>query len=165
MELKKINVGYGRTKLGIDNAKICFKNFDGSKEGYALGFSVIIPNEEIKDLLINDVNEHGASWNVKIAPPREEGDTPFMHLPVKFKIRDRSPQIYVVSNGKTMQMAPVDIHRLQKMSIASVDLDISPSDGVLHGRAYRSAYLDAIWVYMNVGRLEARFAEQEYPEE
>ena len=167
MELKKIMVGNGRTKLGIDNAKICHKNFDGSNDPYdqGLGFSVIIPNEETKELLVNDVNQLGAGWNVKIRAPREEGDTPFMHLPVKIRISETRPQIFVRTGNKTIQMSPMDIGRLQRMNISSVDLDISPNDGDFHGRPYRSAYLDAIWVYTATSRLEQRFAEEEYPEE
>ena len=164
MELKKIDAGYGRVKLGIDNARICHKNFDGTNDpfGQGLGFSVIIPDEETKELLVNDVNELGAGWNVKIKAPMEPGDTPFMHLPVKIRISDGRPQVYVRTGNKTIQMQPQDIGRLQRMSIQSVDLDISPNDGDFHGRPYRSAYLDAIWVYTATGRLEQRFAEEEF---
>lgn len=167
MELKKINMGNGRNKLGIDNARICFKNFSGENDpfGQGLGFSVIIPDEQTRDMLVNDVNDLGAGWNVKLRAPREEGDTPFMHLPVKVRISETRPQIFVRTGNKTIQMRPQDIGRLDRMNIASVDLDISPNDGDFHGRPFRSAYLDAIWVYTATGRLEQRFAEEEYPEE
>lgn len=167
MELKKINMGNGKSKLGIDNARICFKNFSGKNDpfGQGLGFSVIIPDEHTREMLVNDVNDLGAGWNVKLRAPREEGDTPFMHLPVKIRISEGRPAVYVRTGNKTIQMSPQDIGRLDRMNIASVDLDISPNDGDYHGRPFRSAYLDAIYVYTATSRLEARFAEEEYPEE
>lgn len=167
MELKKIIMGNGKSKLGIDNARICFKNFSGKNDpfGQGLGFSVIIPDEHTREMLVKDVNDLGAGWNVKLRAPREEGDTPFMHLPVKIRISEGRPAVYVRTGNKTIQMSPQDIGRLDRMNIASVDLDISPNDGDYHGRPFRSAYLDAIYVYTATSRLEARFAEEEYPEE
>ena len=69
--------------LQIDDARIIFRNFSGEPSKFNRAgdrnFAVVIPEQDIADALIND------GWNVKIKPPREEGDTPFMYLPEKDK--------------------------------------------------------------------------------
>ena len=84
--------------LQINDARIMFRNFRGegdkfNREGDR-NFVLIIPNEEIADALAKE------GWNVKIKDPREEGDTPFMYLPVKVKFNDRGPQIYLITGER-----------------------------------------------------------------
>ena len=79
--------------LQIDVARIIYRNFSGAaskfnREGDR-NFAVIIPTEEQANALINE------GWNVKIKPPREDGDMPFMYLPVKIKFSDRGPNVYL----------------------------------------------------------------------
>ena len=88
-----------RNILQIDDARICFRNFRGEESMYnAKGnrsFSLVIPNEEMAEALMNDKNEFGVGWNVKIKAPREAGEAPFIHLPIKVKYTDRSqPRVY-----------------------------------------------------------------------
>lgn len=99
--------------LQIDNARLVFKNFRGeggkfNKEGdrnFALlitGGSVDgreVSAEEMANALMNDLNRFGVGWNVKIKAPREEGDAPFIYLPVKVAFNDRGPQVYVESGA------------------------------------------------------------------
>ena len=54
---------------------------------------------------------------------------------------------------------------LDSIDIRSVDLDITPYDGEGMYGPYRKAYLKSIWVYQEVDRFAARYAEEEYPEE
>lgn len=164
----------GRTKntstLQIDDARLCFRNFRGAADTFnAEGnrrFSVIIPSEEIAEALQNDVNEYGVGWNVKISAPREEGDEPFIHLPVKVKYTERSqPNVYLVSGGNRVKLTEETISMLDDIDIASVDLDIRPYDDIARGSAFRAAYLQGMVVTQNIDRFTARFAAEEFPEE
>ena len=90
--------------LQFDDVRIIFRNFEGRGDKYNRegdrNFAILIETEEIKEHLLNDVNKYGVPWNVKVKPPREEGDEPFMYLPVKLKFNGRGPNIYL-SSGRS----------------------------------------------------------------
>ena len=155
--------------LQIDDARIIFRNFAGRADKFNhegdRNFALIIPDEEIKDALVNDVNEYGIGWNVKIKPPREEGDTPFMYLKVNVKFNNRGPAIYLKSGGAMTRLDEETIACLDEVDIASVDLDIRPYDNEVGGKPFRAAYLHSMCVTQEVDRFRTRFAGEEYPEE
>ena len=150
--------------LQIDDARICFRNFKGEGSMYNnegdRNFSLVIPDEEIAEALKNDKNEFGAGWNVKIRAPREEGEAPFMHLPVKVKYTDRSgPKVYLISGKNRVQLDEDTIGMLDDIDIKSVDLDIRPYDDEINGRPFRTAYLQSMEVVQRIDRFAARYSE------
>ena len=152
-----------RNILQIDEAKIIYRNFAGepskfNREGDR-NFAVIIDDQDIADALI----EKG--WNVKIKPPREEGDSPFMYLPVKVKFNDRGPRVFLKTGTRVNRLDEDSIDCLDMIDIACVDLDIRPYDWEVNGKLGRSAYLQDIRVYQESCRFEEDFAGEEYPEE
>ena len=156
-----------RELVQIDDARITYKNFAGrgdkfNREGDR-NFSIIIPNEDIADELAKDENEYGAGWNVKIKPPREEGEDAFIHLKVKVKFNDRGPNIYLHSGKNRVRLTEENVGCLDDMYIDHVDLDIRPYDDTINGRPFRTAYLQSMRVFQNVSM--DRFAEEEYPDE
>ena len=158
-----------RRELQIDDARICFRNFRGeggkyNKEGDR-NFAVIIPDEEMAEALQNDTNQYGAGWNVKIKPPREEGDEPFIYLSVKVKFNDKGPKIYLESGRNRVKLDEDSVSMLDEIDIISVDLDIRPYDDEINGKPFRSAYLKSMVVRQNLDRFEARFAAEEHPED
>lgn len=158
-----------RGVLQIDDARIIFRNFRGeggkfNKEGDR-NFALIIPNEEMAEALQNDVNKFGAGWNVKIKPPREEGDEPFIYLPVKVKFNDRGPVVYLQSGRNRVKLDEESISMLDDIDISSVDLDIRPYDDEINGKPFRAAYLQSMCVVQEIDRFAARFASEECPEE
>lgn len=172
-----------RNILEIDNARIIFRNFRGegskyNKEGDR-NFALVISGgvlddgrdrrevtaEEMADALMNDVNRFGAGWNVKIKAPREEGDEPFIYLPVKVKFNDRGPAVYLKSGRNQIKLTEETVSMLDDIDILSVDMDIRPYDDEINGKPFRSAYLQSIFVTQEFDRLAARFAEEGYPEE
>lgn len=149
--------------LQIDDARIIYRNFSGlgskfNREG-DMNFSVVIPNQEIADQLIED------GWNVKIKPPRDEDDAPFMHLPVKVRFNDRGPNVYLQSGDSRTRLDEESISCLDNVDIISVDLDIRPYDWEVQGKTGRTAYLHSMCVTQEVDRFARRYAEEEYPEE
>lgn len=149
--------------LQIDDARIIYRNFRGegskfNREGDR-NFAVIIPNEELADALIHE------GWNVKIKPPRDEEEAPFMYLPVKVKFNDRGPHVYLRTGKKTNKLDEESIAMLDDIDIVSVDMDIRPYDWEVNGKEGRTAYLQSINVTQEIDRFAARYAEEEHPED
>lgn len=147
--------------LQIDDARLVYRNFSGApskfnREGDR-NFAVVIPDEETKDALINE------GYNVKIKPPRDEDDSPFMYLPVKIKFNDRGPNIYLQTGRVKNRLDGEQIACLDRVDIVGVDLDIRPYDWEVNGKQGRTAYLQSMHVVQEVDRFAERFAGEESP--
>ena len=136
--------------LQIDDARIIYRNFSGvgskyNREGDR-NFAVVIPNQEIADELIKE------GWNVRIKPPREEDEEPFMYLPVKIKFSDRGPNCYLRSGKVQTKLTESTIGCVDDIDILSVDLDLRPFDWDVNGKTGRTAYLQSIRVTQKIDR-------------
>ena len=154
-----MKINFTRNVLEIEDARIIYRNFAGvgskfNREGDR-NFAVIIPNQELCDELVD------AGWNVKIKPPRDEDESPFMFLPVKIKFNSRGPAAYVVSGDSVTRLNEDTIAMLDEIDIASVDMDLRPYDWEVNGKTGRTAYLQAINVTQNIDRFGAKYAEEE----
>lgn len=152
--------------LQINNAKIIYRNFAGEADMYNRegdrNFALLIDDPAIADELIE------LGWNVKIKPPKEEGDMPFMTLPVKVKFNDWGPNCYLVTGNVQTKLTEDTVHRLDKVRIARVDLDIRPHDwvrqqGTPFEKSGRSAYLTGIRVWQQEVDRFADFDNEEAP--
>lgn len=152
-----------RDILQIDDARIIYRNFAGRGDKYNRegdrNFAVLIPDEKLADELVK------RGWNVKVKPPREDGDTPFMFLPVKVKFNDRGPNVYLKTGDAQNRLDEESVSILDNIDIISVDLDIRPYDWSVNGKDGRTAYLQAIRVTQDVDRFADRYASEECPEE
>jgi len=142
--------------LQVDDAKIIYRNFSGlgskfNREGDR-NFAVVVEDEDIYNALVEE------GWNVKVKPPREDGDKPFMFLPVKIKFNDRGPAIYLKSNDVVTKLEEEDVDCLDNIDILSVDLDIRPYDWEVNGKSGRTAYLQSIHVTQEVDRFADRYS-------
>lgn len=139
-----------RDILQIDDTRIIYRNFAGRGDKYNRegdrNFAVVIPDED----MANDLTKLG--WNVKIKPPREDGDTPFMFLPVKVKFNDRGPNVYLKTGNVQNRLDEESVGLLDNIDIIGVDLDIRPFDWDVNGKMGRTAYLQSIRVIQDVDR-------------
>ena len=139
-----------RDILQIDDARIIYRNFAGRGDKYNRegdrNFAVVIPDEETANELSN------LGWNVKIKPPREDGDTPFMFLPVKVKFNGRGPNVYLQTGRNKNRLDEESIGLLDDIDIVCVNLDIRPYDWDVNGKSGRTAYLQNIEVIQDVDR-------------
>lgn len=139
-----------RDILQIDDARIIYRNFAGRGDKYNRegdrNFAVVIPDEEMANELTN------LGWNVKIKPPREDGDVPFMFLPVKVKFNDRGPMVYLKTGNVQNRLDEESVGLLDNIDIIGVDLDIRPYDWSVNGKEGRTAYLQSIRVIQDVDR-------------
>lgn len=139
-----------RDILQIDDARIIYRNFAGRGDKYNRegdrNFAVVIPDEDMANELTN------LGWNVKIKPPREDGDTPFMFLPVKVKFNDRGPNVYLKTGDRQNRLDEESVGLLDNIDIIGVDLDIRPYDWSVNGKEGRTAYLQSIRVVQDIDR-------------
>lgn len=144
--------------LQIDDARIVYRNFSGApskfnREGDR-NFAIVIPDEELAQQLIND------GWNVKIKPPREEGDTPFITLPVKVKFSERCPVIRLKSGNSINVLDEESVCMLDHIDLQSVDVDIRPYDWEVNGKTGRTAYLQSAFFIQEIDRFYERYMSE-----
>ena len=153
-----MQVKFRKDILEIEDARIIYRNFEGvaskfNREGDR-NFAVIVPNDKIKDILVE------AGWNVKIKPPRDEEDTPFMFIPVKVKFNNRGPAAYLRSGETVTRLNEETIGILDEIDIQSVSMDLRPYDWDVNGKTGRTAYLQAIDVIQNIDRFGDMYAQE-----
>ena len=142
--------------LQIEDARIIYRNFSGVGDMYNREgdrhFTLVIPDSQTAEALTNE------GWTVKIRAPKVEGEEPFMTMKVKVNFTDWGPRVYLVSGKKMHKLDETNVGRLDKIMIASVDMDIRPYDWSRpDGRSGRSAYLKSIKV---IQRTDDRFADE-----
>lgn len=143
--------------LQIDEARIIYRNFSGvgskfNREGDR-NFAVVIPTEELADRLTE------LGWNVKVKPPRDDDETPFMYLPVKVKFNERGPAAYLKSGDNLIKLNEDTVSCLDDVDIVSVDMDLRPFDWDVNGKQGRTAYLQSICVTQQIDRFAAKYGK------
>lgn len=142
--------------LEINEARILWPNFEGrgdrfNKQGDR-NFHLVIPDQEIAQAMMENKNQYGDGWNVKIKQ-RDDGEAPFMHMLVKVKFTGRGPNVYLVSGNKKVRLNEDTIKCLDDIDILYCDMDIRPYDDKMpNGSTFRSAYLSAMCVYQRMDR-------------
>ena len=146
--------------LQIDNARIVYRNFAGEEGKYNRkgdrNFAVVIPDEEMAERLTD------LGWNVKVKPPRDEDDSPFMFLKVKVQFNERGPKVYLKTGTNMVLLDEESVDCLDHIDIANVDLDLRPYHWDVNGKQGISAYLQSICVTQEFDRFASRH-EEEYP--
>ena len=170
MKVNIIKDARGRDIVQMDHVRFLWPNFSGrgdckfSRDGER-NFNIVIPDPEIAEALQNNLNKYGVGWNVKIKPPREEGEAPLTYLNVKVKFNEYGPKVHLISGDKRVMLTEETIGCLDNMDVLNADLDLRAYDGDGNYGPFRSAYLQCMEVTQNIDRFSARYADEEYPEE
>lgn len=147
--------------MQIDDARITFKNFAGAAGMYnregERSFALVINSQEVADAMIKE------GWNVKIKPPREDGDDPFMYLTVKVAFNDYGPNVYLQSGKNLRKLDAETAGIIDHVRIVSADLDIRPYDWNINGKSGRTAYLQSIRVTQDLDRFAEDFEDAQVP--
>lgn len=160
-----------RGVIMMEDAELYFRNFAGRRTDFndegKRNFHIRIREQEIVDQLLEE------GFNVKIKDSRDGSEEPFMTLKVNVKYHppghefERLNPVAVLMSGRNrIELDEESIADLDDVYIIKADLYLTGSNWTNRmGGSGRSAYLKKIYVTQDVDILDARYAEEEWPDE
>lgn len=143
--------------LKIENARICFPNFEGRGEKF---------NPEGRRNFLVRLNVQDAErlqaegWNVRIKPAREEGDDPFCTLQVAVNFDGYlPPRVYLISDDKKTLLDEDTINILDHAEFSNVDLVIRPYRWEVNGKTGIKAYLKTMYAVLEKDEFAQKYAD------
>ena len=105
MSRKRVN-----DNIIMENARVIFRNFAGKEGKYsragARNFCVIIDDPELAQRLADE------GWNIRILPPRDEGDDPKHYLQVAVSFENIPPKVFMITRKAKTQLDEESIDTL-----------------------------------------------------
>lgn len=155
-------------KLVIENARLLFRNFSGRESKYnragQRNFCVYIDDPKYAQQLIDE------GWNVRVRPPREEGEAPRYYIQVAVSFDNIPPTIYMITKRKKTRLDEESVAALDFAEIRNVDLTIRPynwiiQEGTKNEKSGVKAYLQSMYVVIDEDEFAEKYASDEYPQE
>lgn len=152
----------------MEDAHLIFRNFSGREEKYNRAgdrnFCVFIDDPEMAKQLTDD------GWNIRIMPPREEGEDPRYYIQVAVSFKNFPPKVVMVTRKKQTPLNEETIASLDIADIRTVDLTIRPyswviQEGTKNEKSGIKAYLKTMYVTIEEDEFAEKYASEEYPEE
>lgn len=145
----------------MENAEVLFLNFEGrpstfNQEGQR-NFCVLLDPEVAEDMLAD-------GWNVKQLK-EYEGEPGDFYIQVEVKYRDRygralrPPKIQLISSRGTQRLEEDDVHIMDQVDIAKVDLIFNGKVREEDGQRKIKAYLQSYFCHINEDYLELKYAD------
>lgn len=141
--------------ITFENSRIIFKNFSGAptpvnRAGGTRTFNLVLTQDEYEAMLAD-------GWNVKRREPREEGDDPLYHIPVKVSYTGRPPTVVLITSSGRTSLDEETINILDSQLATNIDLIINPYHWEVNGTTGISAYLQTMYFTMEEDDLQRKY--------
>ncbi|MFQ7396497.1 MAG: hypothetical protein ACLRNW_01535 [Neglectibacter sp.] len=151
----------------IENARLLFRNFSGREQVQPRWTAELLRLDRRcrrRQKLIDD------GWNVRVRPPREDGEEPRYYIQVAVSFENIPPTVYMITKRKKVKLDEESIDTLDFAEIRNVDLTIRPynwviQEGTKNEKSGVKAYLRSLYVVIEEDEFAEKYVSDEYPEE